>query len=301
MAKIRILQTEFWQDDFTLSLTPEEKFFYSYLLTNTKSNQVGCYSCPIKVMELETGYNRETVIKLIKKFIDYGKIMYNSESSEIYIINWGKYNWNKSPNIFKCIMKEFEQIKTNEYKELIYHDLKNMVYPIETAYKPLTSTLDTPCKKEKEKEEEKEEEKEKEKKQEEKSSGCDLSKDDLIDDELKELINIFQTNGFGMISEYSATVLNDYKNMYSFAWVKEALEIAMKNGVRNLSYVGGILKRKQTGDKPRNSYRKKETYYRPKQDDELSEASKILNNKVLNSFINKMKKEGVTNGETKQV
>lgn len=294
MAKIRILQTEFWQDDFTLTLTPEEKFFYSYLLTNTKSNQVGCYSCPIKVMELETGYNRETVIKLINKFIDYGKIMYNSDNSEIYIINWGKYNWNKSPNIFKCIMKEFEQIKTNEYKELIYHDLKDMGYPIETAYKPLISTLDTPSKKEKEKEEEKEEEKEK-------SSGCDLSKDDLIDDELKELINIFQTNGFGMISEYTATVLNDYKKIYSFAWVKDALEIAMKNGVRNLSYVGGILKRKQTGDKPRSSYRKKETYYRPKKDSELSEESRILNNKVLNSFINKMKKEEATNGETKQV
>ena len=296
MAKIRILQTEFWQDDFTLSLTPEEKFFYSYLLTNTKSNQVGCYSCPIKVMELETGYNRETVIKLIKKFIDYGKIMYNADSSEIYIINWGKYNWNKSPNIFKCIMKEFEQIKTNEYKELIYHDLKGMGYPIETAYKPLVSTLDTPCKKEKEKEEEKEEEK----KEEEKSS-FDLSKDDLADNELKELINIFQNNGFGMISEYTATVLNDYKKIYSFAWVKDALEIAMKNGVRNLSYVGGILKRKQTGDIPKNknTYRKKETYYRPKQDSELSEESIILNNKVLNSFINKMKKEEVYNSEKK--
>ena len=296
MAKIRILQTEFWQDDFTLSLTPEEKFFYSYLLTNTKSNQVGCYSCPIKVMELETGYNRETVIKLIKKFIDYGKIMYNSNSSEIYIINWGKYNWNKSPNIFKCIMKEFEQIKTIEYKELIYHDLKDMGYPIDTTYKPLISPLDTPCKKEKEEEKE-------EKKEEEKNSSCDLSKDDLADDELKELINIFQTNGFGMISEYSATVLNDYKHMYSFAWVKEALEIAMKNGVRTLSYVGGILKRKQTGYNPKrkNSYRKKETYYRPKQDDELSEESKRLNNKVLNSFIEKMKKEKVKNDETKQV
>lgn len=102
-----------------------------------------------------------------------------------------------------------------------------------------------------------------------------------------------------MISEYSATVLNDYKNRYSFAWVKEALEIALKNGVRTLSYVGGILKKKQSGDKPRNSYTKKQTYYRPKNDDELSEESRILNNKVLNSFINKMKKEEVTNGKKK--
>ena len=125
----------------------------------------------------------------------------------------------------------------------------------------------------------------------------------MIDDELKELINIFQINGFGMISEYSATVLNDYKNMYSFAWVKEALEIAMKNGVRTLSYVGGILKRKQTGNIPKNknTYRKKETYYRPKKDDELSKESRNLNNKILNSFINKMKKEDAKNGETKQV
>ena len=91
--------------------------------------------------------------------------------------------------------------------------------------------------------------------------------------------------------------------MYSFQWVKEAIQIAEQNNIRTLAYINGILKKKKAGtDKPRNNnFKKKETYYRPKQDDELSEESRNLNNKVLNSFIEKMKKEDAKNGETKQV
>lgn len=124
----------------------------------------------------------------------------------------------------------------------------------------------------------------------------------LDDPKLAELIKLYQDCGFGLISPYSAKVLSDYMDMYSFQWVKEAIQIAEQNNIRTLAYVNGILKKKKAGtDKPRNNYRKKETYYRPKEDDELSEESRNLNNKVLNSFIEKMKREDAKNGETKQV
>ena len=63
MAVYRQIQVSFWQDTFVLDLTPEEKYFYLYLMTNSKTRQCGVYEVSRRVMELETGYNRETVEK----------------------------------------------------------------------------------------------------------------------------------------------------------------------------------------------------------------------------------------------
>ncbi len=73
MAKYRQLYTEFWKDGFVVELEPEEKYFYLYLLTNVNTSQCGIYELPKKIIENETGYNRETVDNLIKKFEEYKK------------------------------------------------------------------------------------------------------------------------------------------------------------------------------------------------------------------------------------
>nr|WP_155759228.1 DUF4132 domain-containing protein [Bacillus thuringiensis] len=68
MAVYRNVQVNFWQDEFILDLTPEERYFYIYLLTGTKTKQCGIYILPKRVAELETGYSMETVEKLLKAF-----------------------------------------------------------------------------------------------------------------------------------------------------------------------------------------------------------------------------------------
>ena len=126
------------------------------------------------------------------------------------------------------------------------------------------------------------------------NNGVGQSELNLDDPKLADLIKLYQDCGFGLISPYSAKVLSDYMNMYSFPWVKEAIQIAEQNNIRTLAYVNGILKKKKAGtDKPRNNYGKKQTYYRPKQDDEISEESRNLNNKIISNFIEKTKKEEV--------
>lgn len=126
------------------------------------------------------------------------------------------------------------------------------------------------------------------------NNGVDQSELKLDDPKLAELIKLYQDCGFGLISPYSAKVLSDYMNAYSFPWVKEAIQIAEQNNIRTLAYVNGILKKKKAGtDKPRNNYGKKQTYYRPKQDDEISEESRNLNNKIISNFMEKTKKEEV--------
>ncbi|MED1042288.1 hypothetical protein S2E19_01478 [Bacillus mycoides] len=92
MAVYRNVQVNFWQDEFILDLTPEERYFYIYLLTGTKTKQCGIYILPKRLAELETGYSMETVEKLLNRFVEYGKILYDAETKELFIINWLHYN-----------------------------------------------------------------------------------------------------------------------------------------------------------------------------------------------------------------
>ena len=43
MAAYRHIHIDYWQDSFVLDLTPEEKYFYIYLMTNSKTTQCGDY------------------------------------------------------------------------------------------------------------------------------------------------------------------------------------------------------------------------------------------------------------------
>jgi len=107
LAVYRQIQITYWQDKFVLKLTPEEKFFYIYLLTNSKTKQCGIYELPIQIICLETGYNRETVVKLIQRFIEHDKIKYDWENEEVFLLNWLKHNpFGGNQNIEKCIKKE---------------------------------------------------------------------------------------------------------------------------------------------------------------------------------------------------
>ena len=145
MAVYRQIHVSFWQDDFVLELTPEEKYFYLYLMTNSKTSQCGIYELPKKVMEFETGYNRETVEKLLQKFIDYGKISYECANNELFLRNWMRHNMNSSPKVMHRVERELRGVKTRAFVE-----------ELEQVFIQYGYGIDTEPQKEKEEEEEKE-------------------------------------------------------------------------------------------------------------------------------------------------
>ncbi|MCM0737882.1 chromosomal replication initiator DnaA [Clostridioides difficile] len=195
MAKYRILQANFWDDAFVLDLTPEEKYFYNYLLTNGRASQCGCYELPYKIMEMQTGYNRETVEKLIKRFIEYGKIKYDSETKEILIINWSKHNFSKSPKVRTCILKEVENIKNKEFREYMYRVCIDYGYPIDTV------SIDY---REKEKQQQKEKRKKKKQQQKEKEEKSLVVVDNikryfnLESKDIEKIVDVFIHTGRGI-------------------------------------------------------------------------------------------------------
>ncbi len=151
MAKYRAIQTKFWNDPWILELTPEQKYFYIYLLTNPSVTQCGIYEVSLKQMEFESGYTKDTINKLLELLCSYKKIKYSYKTSEVCVINFSKYNYTKSPKVKSCIIKEFKDVKD---KELIPY-----VYGIDTLYKDYTYHQNTNSNSDVEKEEKKEEEK----------------------------------------------------------------------------------------------------------------------------------------------
>ncbi len=70
MAKYRQVHTTFWQDPKVLEeMTPEDKYFYLYLLTNPNTTQIGVYQITKKQMAFDLGYSTESINSLLHRFI----------------------------------------------------------------------------------------------------------------------------------------------------------------------------------------------------------------------------------------
>lgn len=139
MANYRNISINFWtdskvDDDFT----PEDKYFYLYLLTNPHTNLSGCYEISMKQMERETGYNTDTVKRVIQRLQnEHGVVEYCGQTKEVLIKNWCKYNWAASEKVKKAIISVATHIKNQPFKEYVM----NMVsiqygYDIDTVCIP---------------------------------------------------------------------------------------------------------------------------------------------------------------------
>lgn len=120
MAIFRKVHISFWSDVFVQSLTPEQKFFYLYLITNEKTKQCGIYEITLRQISYDTGYNIDTVNKLLSFFIDASKVRYSADTQEMAIKNWDKYNGSKSPDVQNLVNKELKSIKDTTLSQWLH-------------------------------------------------------------------------------------------------------------------------------------------------------------------------------------
>lgn len=111
MAVFRKIHVSFWSDPFVQSLSPEKRYFFLYLLTNEKTKQCGIYEISRNQMCNDTGYNMDTVSILLNYFEEQGKIKVNTQTNEIAIKNWNKFNDNTSNKVQILVNKEHTLIK----------------------------------------------------------------------------------------------------------------------------------------------------------------------------------------------
>lgn len=153
MALFRLVYQSFWDDPKVCDdFTPEDKYFFLYLLTNIHTNLCGCYEISIKQISREIGYNEETIQRLISRMENqHHVIRYDQTTKEILILNWHKYNWNKSEKTMKGVNEFAKRVKTPSFLKYLrevsekygYHidaPCIDEVYPIDTTI-AITNTI----------------------------------------------------------------------------------------------------------------------------------------------------------------
>lgn len=141
MAIYRNIQMSFWTDSKVVDdFTPEDKYFYLYLLTNPHTNLSGCYEISLKQVSDETGYTKDVVERLLNRFEEIHNIIrYSKTTKEVLILNWSKFNWTASKDFRKPLRKEIESIKNQDFKRF----LENALDGHGTVYTPSTDCVGT--------------------------------------------------------------------------------------------------------------------------------------------------------------
>lgn len=131
-------------DDFT----PEDRYFYLYLLTNPHTNLCGCYEISIKQMANEMGYDAKKVGKLIDRFsFTHNLIRYARSERELLIFHWSKYNWTSSEKFRKPLLQEIQNVKTDDFREYLLKlfDGENVKYGMDTVSGKEEYGINTNC------------------------------------------------------------------------------------------------------------------------------------------------------------
>ncbi|MFB3163840.1 hypothetical protein ABLO26_21035 [Neobacillus sp. 179-J 1A1 HS] len=112
MENYTMVRTDFWRVSEGVMMTPEDKLFYIYLLSNPNRNNIGIYQITRKQMAFELGYSIDTVYILMNRFIEHYKLIrYNTQMRELAIKNWGKYNvYKDSQPVLDSIYSELKDV-----------------------------------------------------------------------------------------------------------------------------------------------------------------------------------------------
>jgi DnaD/phage-associated family protein len=266
MAKYRMVRNDFWTNPIALEeMTPEDKYFYLYLLTNPNTTQIGIYQITKKQMAFDLGYSIESVQSLMERFIRHHKLIrYNPETRELAIKNWGRYNLHKGGKpVMDCINSELKEVEDltlisyvaeainkkeirSLYESFSKHDLeKEISQQIEddtyqdTECDEVDSTF-SPCDTIPD--------------QKEKAYSSDIENNPDIEEQpqnqktkdVTEIVEFWDSNGFGFSNMNAKEQLLSWLDESSFLQPKDvvlkALAIACANNKRKLNYVIGILK-----------------------------------------------------------
>lgn len=231
MAIYRQIHVDFWQDEIVTELSPEEKYFYLYLMTNNRTTQCGVYRFNLKVMAFDLGYDKSTVEKLLSRFVSNGRIKYNEEENEIYLVNWLKYNSARSPKVAKVVDKQLADVRTAEFKDDVISRCIQYGYPIGTVSKKEKYHIDTVSQPEPEPEPEPTKEPE------------PTQQSEVEQDAVVVALQFYEKNVSFMMSSFEREQIEQDVEEFGSDMMIHAMKIAIKSGKRTYRYIEGILKK----------------------------------------------------------
>lgn len=150
MAKGRIVSTSFWDDSKVVDdFTPEDKYIYLYCMTNPHTNLCGCYEVSIKQIANETGYNEDTIKRLLMRMDrEHNVIRYSSITKELLVLNWFRYNWSTSEKLNKPLLSEIRGIKDDGFRSYLagrYNERETVTKLYEYCEAPPAQNIPVPA------------------------------------------------------------------------------------------------------------------------------------------------------------
>lgn len=207
MSKTRMIDTSFWDDPYIVSLDPIEKLLFIYFLTNPLTNIAGIYEITLKRIAFDTGIDRDTVLKILDRFEEAGKIYYRD--GYVIIKNFIKHQ----------AITEKSKIKTgiekilNELPDNIKITLEGLSIPY--IY-PLNYSNSN-------------------------SNTNSNSNSNMTSHAPKKYIDVFNNEIFP-ITPFVVEVLSEYEKEMSDEVIVEAIKEAVRHNVRRLNYIEAILR-----------------------------------------------------------
>ncbi|TDL75854.1 DnaD domain protein [Rhodococcus qingshengii] len=262
-----MIHIDFWKNPIVLEeMSPEDKLFYLYLLTNANTTQIGIYKITKKQMSFDLGFSMESVQIVMDRFIHHHKVIrYNPETRELAIRNWGKDNLYKAGKpVMDCITSELKEVEDTSLIQYVLEPIQKQ--EIRSLYLSFCKQVRMVNIKE-------------DINQDEDDTYLDSNLEELDDvnstrqienqqqkaldqdiennsdmgnplqqnqNDVKEIIEFWDGNGFGFTNVSAKQQLLVWLDDSSFLQPKEmilkAMNIACANNKRRLSYVVGILK-----------------------------------------------------------
>lgn len=128
MSVQRYISTSFWDDEWITELDPSEKLLYLYFMTNPLTNIAGVYPITLKRISFDTGFNKDTIERIIARFERDKKAYYRHGLA--ILPSWPKHQqWEKRSKIkegIDAILKSLEKHVIILLKSIGYR------YPIDT-------------------------------------------------------------------------------------------------------------------------------------------------------------------------
>jgi len=129
VAKQRMINTEFWKDEYIQDLSPSNKLLFLYLLTNESNNIAGVYKISLRTISFETGLKLDAISRGMDTLSIGHKVVY--KNGWVWIVNFIK-NQNNGEKIKRGI-----EIALSKVPSEIVNDFGGFRYPIDTLCIPL--------------------------------------------------------------------------------------------------------------------------------------------------------------------
>lgn len=131
MSKQRYVNDSFWTDPYVEGLDPSEKLLFLYFLTNPLCNVAGMYEIRNNRVAYETGFEKDMVDKIKKRFISDGKLL--CVDDWIIITNFAK-NQSPNPNVIKGMQRIIDELPDKVkalkgFESLSHFTLLNLTLP----------------------------------------------------------------------------------------------------------------------------------------------------------------------------